>query len=110
MAVQEMVPRSGYEDGWEHQETILTGVTGEWVRVQPMGGNGGTIQCSMIAGANTGKIQFTTSPDAEVVAGTANAQDWNYGVVTGSEADSLEQVTAVRGVSDAGTVVFEGVI
>ncbi len=110
MAVQEMVARSGYEDGWEHQETILTGVTGEWVRVMPMGGNGGTIQCSMIAGANTGKIQFTTSPDAEVEAGTANEQDWNYGVVTGSESDSLEQVTAVRGVSDAGTVVFEGVI
>ncbi len=110
MAVQEMVARSGYEDGWEHQETIATGVTGEWVRVPPMGAEGGVVACSMVAGANTGKVQFTTSPDAAVAAGTANAQDWALGVVTGTDSSAIEQCTAVRGVSDAGQVVFEGVI
>ncbi len=110
MAVQKMIERDGVSQGWEHQETILTGVTGDWVLVPPMGSGGGVMACSMIAGANTGKVQFTTSPDAAVVAGTANAQDWPYGVVTGSESDDIAKCTAVRGVSDAGTVVFEGVI
>ncbi len=110
MAVQKMVARAGVSQGWEHQETITTGATGEWVVVPPMGAEGGVAACSMIAGANTGKVQFTTSPDAAVAAGTANAQDWPDGVVTGSVSNSVEQVTAVRGVSDAGTVIFEVII
>ena len=110
MAVQNLVERAlGRKPGYHHAEQLLTGVTSNPVIIPPL--NGQPVTCTMIAGANTGKFQFTTSTDAKVAAGTATWQDWPYGVVTGTVSDMLiGPVTAVRGVSSAGTINFEIVI
>ena len=110
MTVQNMAERTlGRKPGYSHSEELLTGVTSDPVVIPPL--NGQPVSVTMIAGANTGKIQFTTSTDAKVAAGTATWQDWPSGVVTGTVSDTLiSPVTAVRGVSDAGTVDFEIII
>lgn len=106
--MQYMIPRfdSGYK-GYHHQEEIADGITGAWVKVPAMGMQGGLVSCTMVAGANTGKVQFTTSSDIDVLADTANAQNWPLGNVTGTYSDAVAQVTAVRGVSISGIVDFE---
>ncbi len=107
MTVQAMAERSlGRKPGYFHSEQLLTGATSDPVVIPPL--NGQQVSVTMVAGANTGKIQFTTSTDAKVAAGTAIWQDWPAGVVTGTVSDRLiSGVTAVRGVSSAGTVDFE---
>ncbi len=110
--MQYMIPRydTGHK-GYHHQEEIADGVTGEWVEVPPMGMQGGVISCTIIAAANTGKVQFTTSSDAAVLADTAVAHDWDPGNVTGSKNDTyLGQLSAVRGVSISGAINFEVII
>jgi len=94
----------GGVSGYAYQETIADGENGESVIVQPL--NGKNLACTLIAGANTGKIQFTTSPIANVEAGTATWQDWD-GVTTGTGSDVLLVATAVRGVSTSGEVTVE---
>ncbi len=110
MAVQAMVERDlGRKPGYHHSQQLLTGVTSDPVVIPPL--NGQPVSATMVAGVNTGKIQFTTSTDAKVAAGTAVWQDWPSGVVTGTVSDMLvAPVTGVRGVSSAGTVDFELVI
>jgi hypothetical protein len=91
--------------GHSYQETIATGTNGDSVIVHPL--NGKPLTCTLIAGAGTGKIQFTTSSEAAVIAGTATWQDWE-GVTTGTGSDVLiGAVTAVRGVSTSGEVKIE---
>ena len=90
--------------GHSYQETIASG-NGDSVIVHPL--NGKPLTCTLIAGSNTGKIQFTTSSEAAVIAGTATWQDWE-GVTTGTGSDVLVgAVTAVRGVSADGEVKVE---
>jgi len=110
MAVQNMSQRTlGRKPGYEHRETLLDGVTSDPIVIPPL--NGQQVSATMVAGANTGKIQFTTSTDALVVADGAAWQDWPNGTVTGTESDVLlGPVTALRGVSVAGTINFEIII
>ena len=110
MTVQNMTERTvGRKPGYHHTEELLTGVTSDPVIIPPT--NGAPVTVTMLAGANTGKIQFTTGSDAAVAAATATWHDWPLGVITGSDSDTLlGQVTAVRGVSSAGTVNFEVVL
>lgn len=110
MAVQNLSERTlGRKPGYEHREQLLTGITSVPVIIPPL--NGQPVSVTMVAGSNTGNIQFTTSTDALVAAGTAAWQDWPNGVVTGTESDVLlGPVTAVRGVSVAGTINFEIII
>jgi hypothetical protein len=108
---QLMTERGQVKPGRYHQETILTGVTGEWVQIPAMGMKGGSVNCSIIAGAGTGKVQYTNSPDTDVDADTANEHDWTLGNVTGSNNDTFDgQISAVRGVSISGSIVFEVMI
>lgn len=66
---------------------------------------------TVIPGANTGKFQHTSSPDADVTGGTATWIDWNSGDVTENTSDAiLSQVTAVRGYASGGNVDFEVVL
>jgi len=91
--------------GYAYQETIADGDNGESVVVHPTPVTG--LTCTLIAGSNDGKIQFTTSPIANIEAGTATWQDWD-GVTTGNGTDVLVgPVTAVRGVSTSGEVTVE---
>jgi len=98
------------EKGYHYSGTIATGVTGPSVLIPalPLGKN---VTLTLIAGANTGSFQVSTSSDAAVVAGTATWQTWVTGVTTGTVSDViLGQVTAVRGVSAAGEISIEIVI
>jgi hypothetical protein len=91
--------------GYAYQEVIADGDNGETVVVNPIYGK--PLTCTLIAGSNDGKIQFTTSPLANIIAGTETWQDWD-GVTTGTGTDVLVgSVTAVRGVSTDGEVTVE---
>ena len=93
-------------NGYTYKETIADEATGTSVIVHPFLTNR-RLTCTLIAGASTGKIQFSTSPVAEINAGTATWQDW-LGVTTGTGSDVLVgPVVAVRGVSTSGEVKVE---
>lgn len=105
-----MEQREGRYNGYTHTETLANGITSEAIAIPPLP-PGGRVTCTVIAGANTAKIQFTTSSDAAVVADTATWQDWPQGDKTGTFSDSIiTPVTAVRGVSVSGEIDFEVVI
>ena len=88
-----------------HTETIADGENGATLQVPT---TGRPITCTLIAGANTGKIQITTSSDAAVAAGTCTWIDWDYGDTTGTQPDVLTgPVTGIRGVSISGEVSIE---
>ena len=110
MTIAQMTKRDSYISGWHHEETIAHGDTGNDIEVFPIPDDN-RITCTLIAGANTGKFQVTTSTDAKVAAGTATWQDWAKGVTTGTVSDVLiGPVTAIRGVSASGEIKIEVVI
>lgn len=94
--------------GYHYTETIADGLTGNDIHILPMGLDGTSITCTIIAGANTGYFEYTTSSDAAVIAQTAVWGPWPLGTVTGTVSDALiSQVTGLRGVSAAGEVTIE---
>jgi len=96
--------------GFEYTETIADGANGNTVLIPGISGRD-NITCSLIAGANTGKFQFTTSPDANISAGTETWQDWPLGAKTGTISDLLlGPVMTIRGVSISGEVKIEVVL
>lgn len=100
-------PTFALEKGYHYEETITTGATGDDVKI-PALPLGEKITCTLVAGANTGKFQVTTSTDAKVAAGTATWQDWAKGVQTGTVSDVLAgPVTGIRGVSASGEISVE---
>lgn len=114
MTIAKMTKRAGQfvEDtlGYHYADNISTGSTGNDILI-PVMPTGRSITCTLIAGANTGKFQITTSSDSAVTAGTATWQDWALGTQTGTISDAIiSPVTAVRGVSVAGAITIEIVI
>ena len=98
------------ETGYHYEGTIATGVTGPDVII-PAIARDKRITLTLIAGANTGSFQVTTSSDAKVAAGTATWQTWSQGVKTGTVSDVLlGPVTGIRGVSAAGEISIEIVV
>lgn len=53
--------------------------------------------------AGSGKLQYSTSLSADIVAGTANWQDWAPGAVAGSQLWALSKCNGVRAVVTSGT-------
>ncbi|MCK5610888.1 hypothetical protein KAR91_53940 [Candidatus Pacearchaeota archaeon] len=104
--MERMIRRSGERSGWEHSGTALTTAASEAVHIQP---GFDSILVTLIAGAGTGSIEFTTSPTASVIADTAVWQTWSKGAaVTGTVSDRLlGSPTAVRCQSDSGGMTFE---
>lgn len=108
MAIVELQRRESQTIGYYHKETVADGQTGDDVHVKPIGRGGARITCLIMPGSGSGKFQFSTSPDAEVVAGTAIWHDWDLGVVTDTAWDALiSAVTGLRGVSVSGEIVIE---
>lgn len=92
-------------NGFEYTETIADGANGNTIIIPP---GACDLTCRIIAGANTGKFQFTTSLDATVLNGTCTWSDWPKGAVTGTDYDVLEgPVTGIRGVSSSGEITIE---
>ena len=90
MAIESMNERSisWNESGHYYEGDILTGVTGPTIAI-PVLSTEKPISCTLIAGANTGKFQITTSSNAKIAAGTEVWQDWTKGVQTGTVSDVL---------------------
>lgn len=108
MAIVEIDRRASAVTGYFYTEIIADGATGDDIHLYPLGLDGSRITCLIQAGVNTGKFQFTTSSDADVIAGTATWHDWPKGNVTGTEWDTLlSQVTGLRGVSVSGEIIIE---
>lgn len=110
MTVQSLTKRQSYLEGFQYQETIADGATGDDVIIPPLIA-GKKISCRVICGAGTGKIQVTLSLDSAVVAGTAIWEDWESGNVTGTQSDVAKgPITGIRGVSISGEIVLEVII
>lgn len=95
-------------NGYAYSETIADGENGNTIIIPPRENKEDKITCRIIAGANTGKFQFTTSTDSAVLAGTETWTDWPKGDVTGTDYDILNgPVTGLRGVSSSGEITIE---
>lgn len=102
--------REGRYNGYTHTETLADGITSAAIPIPPLL-PGARITCTVIAGSNTAKIQYSTSSDADVAADTATWIDWPGGNKTGTYSDTiLAPITAIRGVSVSGEITFEIVI
>ena len=96
---------------FEYTETITNGATSELIYAHRDQSNSGNITCTLIAGANTGKFQVSTSSKASIIAGSAIWTDWAEGDSTGTVSDVLlGSVTGIRGVSVSGEVTIEVVV
>jgi hypothetical protein len=115
----ELVARPGkFFVGWEYHEDVDSGESSDAIYMEPLGGDGGRITLSLRAGANTGKIQFTTVDSAKVIANTVASGDWtdwstytDEGLSTGTLHETIiSPITGVRCVSISGAVSFDIVI
>lgn len=98
------------DKGYTFREALADGVTGEAVVIRPMT-NQKNITIKIMCGANSGKVQYTLSPDAMVVAGTADWSDWEKGTVSGTEIDvAIGPITGLRGVSVSGAIDWEACV
>lgn len=95
-------------DCYAYQETIADGQIGETVLVNPVRDR---VTCVIVSSGNTGKVQVTTSPFAQIELGNETWVDWAKGDVTATTQDVLVgPVTAIRGVSVSGEITFEAVV
>lgn len=100
-------PIFALEKGYHYEEVITTGATGSDVKIPAITNEKG-VTCTLIAGANTGYFEVTTSTDAKVAAGAAVWQTWYQGSQTGTISDVLVgPVTGIRGVSSSGEITIE---
>lgn len=110
MPVVDMIKRPFAQDGYCYAESIGTGATGKDIRIPPLPA-GKTIHIALIAGANTGKFQVSSSSDAAITAGTATWSDLTLAAATGTVRDEITaSITGLRGVSTSGAIVIEVVI
>lgn len=113
-----LVARPGDFYGYEYHETVATTESSDAVYIIPLGGDGGRVTVTLRAGANTGKIQYTTVDSADVIANTVDSGDWtdwstytDDGLSTGTLIETLvSPVTGIRCVSISGEVSFDIVI
>ena len=96
---------------YPYTEDISSGQNGQSVIVKPAQSKSGFVGVMVVAEGSpgvTGKVQYTFSSTANVLAGTANWVDWDDGDVTSNTGSTITApVTAVRGVSVSGDIVFE---
>ena len=110
MTTANLTKRTSYLKGYHYTAVIATGATGDNLKI-PVLDAVTMITCTLIAGANTGRFEATTSSDAAVAAGTATWFPWSLGTQTGTVADAITSpVTGIRGVSVAGEITIEVVI
>ena len=108
MATDSMTRRQGRFLSYEYHAEIADGVTGPSVILPPMGSNGARTNCTINLSSSTGKFQYTSSSEEDVLDDTANWYDWDKGEVTESTSDALTvPVMALRGVSISGTITID---
>jgi len=100
--------RTGRFLGFTNFVTVATGET-NILAIPPLDA-GHQISVTAIPGANTAKVEHTTSPDADVAA-SAVWQDWPSGSVTITTSDIVEgPITGLRFSATGGQCKFEVVI
>lgn len=111
MPSTQMTIRQGRFVGYEYHEIVSDGATGLSVIIPPLGSEWKKATCTLTASANTGKFQYTTSSDAEVLTDAATWIDWPNGDTTGDySAAVISPITALRGVSVSGDIVIDIVV
>lgn len=99
--------RNEFFQSYEHAEAIADGATGETIIIpgMPVGKN---ITVTIIAGANSGGYEYSTSLDSEVEDGTCIWIPGDMGTITGTESEVIVgSVSALRGVSVSGEIKIE---
>lgn len=105
--IVQMEKRRSCRAGYDYTETIIGGQSGNIVRILPAQTQG-PITCTILAGSNIGKFQFTTSPDAAVNDGTCVWTDWPLENISGTRSFVVTSpITAIRGVSVSGSITIE---
>ena len=105
--IVEMDKRRSCRGGYTYTETINGGQTGNTIRILPASSQG-PITCTIIAGSNAGKFQFTTSPDTAVNDATCVWNDWPLENISGTRSFVVTSpITAIRGVSVSGSITIE---
>lgn len=92
---------------WEGSQTLTSGTIGSSLLVPDESGIIENITISLVISSGSGKVQTTASSRAAVKAGTANWVDWDRGVVSATTTDVFFDVTAIRAVRSAGTIILE---
>lgn len=102
--------RPGQYPGYTHKETVAGGATSDSLVVPPLPGSE-KVTITVIPGANSGLVEFTTSPDSEITAATATWHEWPSGTVTQNTIDYIDSpITGLRFSATGGDVDFEVVI
>jgi hypothetical protein len=106
----ELTPRSGDAKytGY-HTSTVIADTASTYFVIPHFRDGFRPITVTLLAGANTGKVQYTTSSVTAIRAETAVWHDWDYGDVSGNDnTDVLTgPVTGLQGVSVSGEVTIE---
>ena len=101
-------PVSGSELGYTYSETVSSTATGDTIVIPPLKLGNKPVTITLIAGGNTGHIEFSTSADSLIAAGSGIFQTWPKGVISDTQSDViLGPITAVRCISDLGEVKYE---
>jgi hypothetical protein len=93
---------------YESKDTLSAPGTGPDILLPDEAGRFDSVLVMLsVSGGGTGKVQYTLSNRAQVIAGTAVWKDWDAGSVATNTDDALYHVSAVRLVNTAGTTVLE---
>ena len=93
---------------YESKETISSPGTGDDMLLPDQCGRFDTVLVMLsVSGGGTGKVQYTLSNRAQVIAGSAVWKDWDAGIVSSNTDDALYHVSAIRLVNTAGTTILE---
>ena len=86
---------------------MASGTNGSTILLADESAKVNSILLALIISSGEGKIQFTLSKRADVLADNANWIDWEAGSVTANTTDVLFPVSAVRAVRTSGTITIE---
>ncbi|MEJ2248030.1 MAG: hypothetical protein P8Y70_00035 [Candidatus Lokiarchaeota archaeon] len=104
-------PETNYTKGnsiYEHSVTLSSPGTSDDILLHDNTGRHENVIAGLsVSGGGQGKVQFTFSTRANVIAGTAVWFDWDSGSVNANTYEKLPHVSAIRLVNTAGTTVLE---
>jgi len=105
----ELNRRAGRYPGWVYTEEMTTGGESEPISIPPL--DGIPVSVTLITETGSGKIQFSTSPDDEVAAGSAEWTDWPLGLCTETKSDAvISPISGLKLIRTSGTVGIEIII
>ncbi len=92
---------------WDYSESVAAGQTTNAILLPDNAGPPERWIVGLFISSGNGRIEYTISPRANVIAGSANWRAWDNGNVSSSSDDVLAPVQAIRAVNVSGTIVLE---